>query len=170
MKRFLSVLIVCGIATATFALFQPAKAQTTDKSKAKPPAVVKDDAKTDKTNKIEKKKEPILRKFMRQKLEASNMVLEGLVTDDLGMVEVAADRMLKMSKAELWRTMADRSYARYSNQFVRAVERLKAKSKKAGSVDGAALAWMNVTHSCIECHEWVRNVIIADVSDFAEQR
>ena len=164
MKRFFYVLIVGLIATGTFALFQSAKAQTPPKSqsKAKPP-VVTDDVKgvTAQEKKRPAAKEPILRRFMRRKLDASTMVLEGLVTDDMGMVEVAANQLLKMSKAELWRTTNDRSYARYSNEFDRAVERLKEKSKK-GSVDGAALEWMNVTHSCIACHEWVRNVIVAD--------
>ena len=110
------------------------------------------------------KKEPILRKFMRKKLEASNNVLEGLVTDDLDLVERGAKRMLRMSKAEQWRVSNDPTYARFSKEFQQTVDRLTEKSNK-GSVDGAALAWMDVTLSCIECHEWVRNMLITGKSN-----
>lgn len=105
---------------------------------------------------------PILSKFMRQKLAASNSVLEGLVMDDLKAVTKASDKLLQMSMTEKWRVTNDPTYARFSKDYQRTVERLKAKSKQ-GTVDGAALAWMDVTLSCIECHEWVRNVVIVEL-------
>lgn len=105
---------------------------------------------------------PILSKFMRQKLAASNSVLEGLVMDDLDAVTKASDKLLQMSMTEKWRVTNDPTYARFSKDYQRTVERLKAKSKQ-GTVDGAALAWMDVTLSCIECHEWVRNVVIVEL-------
>lgn len=104
---------------------------------------------------------PGLGPFMRQKLEASNDILEGLVTDNMELVGRGSDQLLKLGKAEQWRITNDPTYARFSKDFERVVERLKDKSKNS-TADGAALAWLDVTMSCIECHEWVRNMIVAD--------
>lgn len=111
--------------------------------------------------KQEEKQEPILAQFMRKKLGGSNKVLKGLMTDDFNQIEEGADALMKMSLAEEWRVSKDPSYARFSLSYQDTVRKLKTKAKK-GNIDGAALAWMDVTMSCIECHEWVRNVMIAD--------
>ena len=116
----------------------------------------------------DEKQEPILARFMRKKLGASNKVLKGLMTDDFDSIEQGADDLMKMSLAEEWRVSNDPTYARYSLDYQNTVRKLKVKAKKS-TVDGSALAWMDVTMSCIECHDWVRNVLIAD-SDFGDVR
>lgn len=108
-----------------------------------------------------KKPQPALTRFMRKKLDASNKVLEGLMTDDFDMIEKASDDLLKISMEERWRISADPTYGRFSREFRSTIKKLKTKAKK-DSIDGTALAWMDVSMSCIECHEWVRNIIIAD--------
>lgn len=108
-----------------------------------------------------KEDETALRTFMRKKLEASNSILEGLVIDDMKMVETGADALLEMSKAEKWRASNDMLYRRFSAEFVDSVTDLKEKAK-AQSIDGASLAWMGSTMKCLKCHEWVRNTIIAE--------
>jgi hypothetical protein len=105
--------------------------------------------------------EPALRAFMRQKLDATNKILEGLCTDDLSMVVEGSDVLLKMSKEEHWRASNDMLYRRYSTEFTDAVSDLREKAVEQ-SVDGASLAWINATMKCLKCHEWVRNTIIAD--------
>ena len=117
-----------------------------------------------KKKKKDDKKEPILARFMRQKLGASNRVLKGLVTDDFEEIEKGADALMKMSLAEEWRVSNDPSYARFSLDYQNTVRKLKAKAKK-GTIDGSALAWVDVTMSCIECHEWIRNTVIVE-NDF----
>lgn len=101
--------------------------------------------------------------FMRKKLEASNQILEGLVTDDLTMVDQGAGKLLKMSDAEQWRASNDMMYMHHSREFRRSVEAMQNKAKKK-SIDGVALAWVDVTMSCIRCHEWVRGAILVDGS------
>ncbi len=159
---FLALSLACGI---VMAIYQSANAappsiaptnsprQEQDKSK-KPPAKRKK-----KDEKQDQKKEPILARFMRQKLGASNKVLKGLVTDDFEEIEKGADALMKMSLAEEWRVSNDPSYARFSLDYQHTVRKLKAKAKK-GTIDGSALAWVDVTMSCIECHEWIRNTVI----------
>ncbi|APZ94955.1 hypothetical protein [Fuerstiella marisgermanici] len=103
-----------------------------------------------------------LDRFMQQKLAASSRILEGLMTDDLKSVAVNADKLLEMSKEERWRASNDMMYLQHSTQFRNAVADLYNKADKR-SIDGASLAWVNVTMSCIKCHEWVRNVVLADL-------
>ncbi len=103
-----------------------------------------------------------LSKFMRKKLASSNQILEGLVTDDMTQVEKGADELLKMSDAEHWRASNDMMYLHHSRVFRNSVDLMRDKAEKR-SIDGVALAWMDVTMSCIKCHEWVRDTLIADV-------
>jgi len=111
----------------------------------------------------DKKDEPdrILRKFMRQKLQASNLILEGLCTDDLQMVSEGSQTLMKMSSAERWRVSNDIMYRRYSSEFVHAVEELQ-KEAEDDDMNGTSMAWVNVTMKCLKCHEWVRNAILVD--------
>lgn len=102
-----------------------------------------------------------LDKFMQKKLDSSSDILRGLMIEDFGLIERSADQLLDMSKAESWRASNDMMYLQHSNQFRNAVDELRTKSKKH-SIDGASLAWVNVTMSCIQCHEWVRNIMLAD--------
>jgi len=101
--------------------------------------------------------------FMRLKLQASNHILEGLVIDDMKKVNTGASMLLEMSVEEHWRASNDMLYLQHSRTFRDSVKKLQEKAKK-NSLDGAALAWMDVTLNCIQCHEWVRNVLIADSS------
>ncbi len=102
-----------------------------------------------------------LKDFMRQKLKASNQILEGLMVDDMQMIDKAADTLLRMGKAEHWRASNDMMYLQHSREFMTTVEDMQKKARK-DSLDGTSLAWINVTMKCIQCHEWVRNTIIAD--------
>ncbi len=114
-----------------------------------------------------KNKERSLDKFMQQKLTASTNILEGLMTEDLKLVADNANQLLEMSKEERWRASNDMLYLQHSNQFRNAVDDLYKKAEK-NSTEGASLAWINVTMSCIKCHEWVRNVVLADLDGPAQ--
>ena len=102
-----------------------------------------------------------LERFMRQKLQASSLVLEGLCTENLKMVSEGSDTLMKMSREEHWRVSNDMMYRRYSEQFVSAVEELKHEADDL-DMNGASMAWVDVTMKCLKCHEWVRNTVIAD--------
>jgi hypothetical protein len=129
--------------------------------KAKPA----DEKQQDKGN-ADKQDEPerILARFMRQKLQASNLILEGLCTEDLDMVTDGTATLLKMSNEEQWRVHNDLMYRRYSREFVAAVEELQQEAKDM-NMDGTSMAWVNVTMKCLKCHEWVRNPVLADRQD-----
>ena len=100
-----------------------------------------------------------LARFMRKKLGASNLILEGLCVDNMAKIDRGVDQLLDMSDEERWRVSNDVLYLNHSRAFRRAVQTLKEKAA-ASSSDGVALAWIDVTMNCIRCHSWVRDTII----------
>ena len=116
------------------------------------------------TNAAQKKNEKekrILVEFMRKKLGASNRILEGLVTEDFELIQKGADELVTISSAEKWRIINDAMYHQHSNQFTRVAKNLQivAKEKK---LDSCAFLWLEATMSCIQCHKFVRSMMIAD--------
>ena len=109
----------------------------------------------------DKKEEPVLRRFMQRKLGATNLVLEGLVTENFSQIAKGAKELNDISHAEQWRISNDVMYRQYSAEFQRKASQLQ---KMAGekNLDGSALAYFDCTMSCIECHKWVRAVLVAE--------
>jgi hypothetical protein len=102
-----------------------------------------------------------LRDFMRQKLAASNQILEGLTIEDMDMVARGARTLNEMSAAERWRIHNDAMYRQFSGEFRRHTGDLL-KSAEEGNLDQAALKWVSATMGCIECHRYVRQHLIAE--------
>jgi len=117
---------------------------------------------TDESQPLEEriKPEPPLVKFMRKKLEASNLVLEGLVTENFGMIAKGAQQMEKMSDAEQWRVSNDAIYRQLSDDFRRITQQLQKDAKKS-TIDAASLTWIKATMSCIECHKYTKGMLIS---------
>ena len=103
-------------------------------------------------------------RFMRQKLGATKRILKGLMTNDLKLVEDNADELLKMSHEEKWRASNDMMYLHHSIKFRNAAADLHSSAADK-SMDGASLAWVKVTISCIKCHEWVRDTMLASLPE-----
>lgn len=102
-----------------------------------------------------------LRDFMRQKLEASNKILEGLVLEDPALIKEGAGVLNEMSTAEKWRVQNDALYREFSADFRRVTASL-VEAADEGNTDQAALKWMDATMSCIECHRYVRGMRVVD--------
>ncbi len=102
-----------------------------------------------------------LQTFMRQKLAASNQILEGLCTEDLSQVAKAARQLHQMSAAEQWHVQNDVIYKQSSAEFQQiTADLVKAADEK--NLDRAVLKWMDATMSCVDCHRFVRGMRIAD--------
>jgi len=65
-----------------------------------------------------------LRKFMRQKLEHSQKVLEGLALEDFAMIAENAAELKALSEDARWRVSPDINYLRLSAQFQDLAEEL----------------------------------------------
>jgi len=93
--------------------------------------------------------------FMRMKLDHSGQVLEGLAMEDFEAIARGANALALASQASSWQVLQTEEYARHSGEFRRSCESLRAAAR-AKNLDGAALAWMEVTMKCIQCHKYVR--------------
>jgi len=102
-------------------------------------------------------------KFMRAKLGHSQKILEGLATDDLEMVAENAQDLSLLSLEAGWQVLQTEDYQQQSREFRRATDALKSAAKKK-NLDGAALAYVDVTMKCINCHKYVRGTRMADAT------
>jgi len=101
-----------------------------------------------------------LKAFMRKKLEASQSVLEGLAVEDFDLIERGARQLRATSVAAEFMVINDPLYAESAADFTKIVDKL-VKAAKEKRLDGSTLAYLDMTMSCVECHKYVRNVLVA---------
>ena len=94
--------------------------------------------------------------FMRAKLDHSRLVLEGLAVEDFDLIERGAQNLALASQDSSWQVLQTEDYVRHSAEFRRACDGLRAAAG-AKNLDGAALAWMEVTMKCVQCHKYIRD-------------
>jgi hypothetical protein len=100
--------------------------------------------------------------FMRRKLELSKDALKGIVTEDFPLIKKTAEGLEKMSRQAEWEVFHLDEYNHFSAEF-RRIARSMAKQAENKNIDGSALAYMQLTMSCVECHKFTRGVKMADV-------
>lgn len=95
--------------------------------------------------------------FMRQKLDYSKDILEGLTNEDFGLIEKNARKLRTLSEASEWEVLSipGPDYVKYSSDFQRLTHEL-IEEAKAKDIDGATLAYTQLTISCVKCHKFVR--------------
>jgi predicted DNA-binding protein (UPF0251 family) len=108
---------------------------------------------------VQGKKVPQL---MKAKLENSQKVLEGITLNDFKKIEKHADELISISKATEWRSLKTVRFEMYSQQFRRIAIELRENAKKK-NLDAAALNYVNLTLTCVNCHKHVREVRMASL-------
>jgi hypothetical protein len=93
--------------------------------------------------------------LMQRKLKHSQQVLEGLAINDFDKIGDNAKELLKISQLNEWKVVKTPRYATYSNEFQENVEKL-IKNAKDKNLDGATLAYLEMTTTCVKCHKHVR--------------
>jgi hypothetical protein len=101
-----------------------------------------------------------LHELMQRKLEHAQKVLEGVALNDFGKIAENAQDLIRISKLAEWRVLKTPQYELYSNEFRRNAETLAARAKEK-NLDGAALAYVEMTLTCVRCHKHVREVRVA---------
>jgi len=96
-------------------------------------------------------------KLMLEKLQSSQKVLEGLAIGDFTKIGTNAEKLLRLSNTEEWLVLRTPRYEVHSNEFRRSAEALILKAKNK-NLDGATLAFFDMTMSCVRCHQYVREV------------
>lgn len=103
------------------------------------------------------------KEFMRDKLELSQRVLEGLATEDYDLIVAKGTKLSAMSKEADWRVFENPDYDQQSVMFRRHVDSL-VKAAKGKDLDAATLAYVRVTMSCVDCHKLVRGKLVASAA------
>ena len=105
--------------------------------------------------------------FMRLKLDHSKNVLEGLALEDFDLIAKNAQDMSLLSLAASWQVLQTPEYLQQSNEFRRTADALT-KAAQDENLDGAALAYVELTMKCVNCHKYVRGVRMADTRPTVE--
>jgi cytochrome c556 len=100
------------------------------------------------------------REFMRAKLKHSQEIIEGLAVENFDQIAKNAQQLSSLSQAMGWQVFPTEEYVLQSREFRRAVDALRNQAKEK-NLEGAALAYFDVTMKCINCHKYVRKIRMA---------
>ena len=95
--------------------------------------------------------------FMRLKLPHAQKILEGIALEDYPLIAKSANELSLLSRETNWEVLQTPEYLAYSNEFRRATDAVS-RAAKEKDIDGAALAYMDMTLKCVSCHKYVRDV------------
>ncbi len=98
-----------------------------------------------------------LKELMQRKLKYGQKVLEGLALKDFDTIARSAEELIQVSKAAEWKVVKTPRYELYSNEFRRNAETMLQNAKEK-NLDGATLAYVDMTLTCVKCHKHVREV------------
>ena len=93
--------------------------------------------------------------LMKRKLENSQKVLEGLALNNFEVISKHAEELISLSKQAEWKILKTPDYELFSNEFRRSAAEL-VKNAKGKNLDGATLAYVDLTFTCVRCHKYVR--------------
>ena len=106
---------------------------------------------------------------MQRKLTHAQRVLEGLALNDFNKIKKGADELTLCAEEASWRVVDTPKYALFSNDFLRNLDGLK-KAAKAKNIDAAALAYVDMTLTCVKCHQYVRDEKMGAAPDLTPLR
>lgn len=109
------------------------------------------------------KKSRATKEFMRDKLELTQGILEGLAVENFDLIISRSQRLSAMSQQVDWKVFENPDYEQQSIAFRRNVDALT-KAAKNKNLDGVTLAYVRVTMSCVECHKYVRGRLVASLN------
>jgi hypothetical protein len=95
--------------------------------------------------------------IMQRKLIHAQKVLEGVALGDFDRIGEHARELMDLSKRLEFGVLKTPQYALHTNAFRGAVDDMQ-KAAKAKNLDAAALAYVEMTMSCVKCHKYVREV------------
>ena len=94
--------------------------------------------------------------WMKKKLEYSEKILAGLADGDYDAIAKTARSMNSLTQMEKWVRGTMPEYRAQLQMFQNANQQL-IRTAERENLDGAALAYVQLTLSCINCHKIVRD-------------
>ncbi len=93
--------------------------------------------------------------WMKQKLTYSQQILNGLALEDYDMIVENANAMKGLNKLEYFVRRKPEGYRTQLKAFQQSVDQL-VETASASNLDGATLAFTQMTISCVHCHKQLR--------------
>lgn len=93
--------------------------------------------------------------LMRQKLHHAQKLLEALAIGDFMRITSNAEDLQRISLEARWTQPHSPNYAEYGEDFRSALERV-VRAADNQNIDGAALNYVQVVLTCVQCHKVVR--------------
>ncbi len=109
------------------------------------------------TRGAEPEQEPKGSFWMEKKMEYSQKILQGLATGDYDAIAKPARSMNALTQMEKWVRSGVPEYRTQLQIFQSANQQL-VKMAEDKNLDGAALAYVQLTLSCVNCHKVVRDL------------
>ncbi len=94
-------------------------------------------------------------KLMAAKLKHAQALLEGLAVNDFTKITKSADELLVISKTAEFSARKTKEYELQTLLFRRALDDINRKSKEK-NLDGTALGYVDLTLTCVRCHQYTR--------------
>jgi cytochrome c556 len=94
--------------------------------------------------------------WMKQKLSASQNILAGLTKGDFDAIDKNAQSMLVVEYLEKWLRADTPGYNMKPKDFEYANKALRLAAREK-NMDGATIAYIQLTLSCVHCHKLVRD-------------
>ena len=98
--------------------------------------------------------------FMQLKLTHAQKVLEGIALENFDEIAKHSQAMGLLAQDENWRVYQTLEYREHSADFQRTAASLT-KAALDKNLDGAALAYLQLTMSCVNCHKYTRGIRMA---------
>src|SRR6185503_10196583 len=103
------------------------------------------------------------KEFMREKLGHSQQALEALALEDFFALERQAKRLSAMTQEATWEAFQNPNYTHQSAIFRQHANSLT-RAAQNKDIDGATLAYVRMTMSCVDCHKLVRGKLVASAT------
>ncbi len=94
--------------------------------------------------------------WMKKKMEYSEKILAGLAKADFEAIEKNAKSMNALSQIEKWVQTGSPGY-QAQLAALRSANKSLMRTAQEKDVDGASLAFMQLTLSCVQCHKIIRD-------------
>ena len=105
----------------------------------------------------------ILAPAMAQKLKHSQDLIAALAVEDFDRIADNARSLRKLDLETLWKVSPNLNYVKYSAELAVIADEL-ARCAKDRDLNGATLAYVRMTINCVDCHKFVRDNRILDIS------
>lgn len=100
------------------------------------------------------------RQAMKFKLHYSQSILEGIATENFALIATNAVNLSRLSQSAEWAVRQTADYQRLTREFSQAADNLHERALKQ-NVDGATVAYFQLTVSCVNCHRYLRDAKMA---------